>query len=57
MPRTAYISVPISLLISIILYESSHFLFRIISKYKVKRFNCSRFSKRLRELGTHIANV
>ena len=29
----------------IILYESRHFLFRILSKYKPKRFNCSMFSQ------------
>ena len=32
-------------LISLFLYESSHFLFKIPSKYKPKRFNCSMFSK------------
>ena len=32
-------------LISLFLYESSHFLFRISSKYKPKRFNRSMFSK------------
>ena len=31
--------------ISLVLYKSSHFLFRIPSKYKPKRFNCSMFSK------------
>ena len=28
-----------------IIYESSHFLLRILSKYQPKRFNCSKFSK------------
>ena len=28
-----------------IIYESSHFLLRIPSKYQPKRFNCSKFSK------------
>ena len=28
-----------------IIYESSHFLLRIHSKYQPKRFNCSKFSK------------
>ena len=27
-------------------YENNHFSFRVLLKYKVKRFNCSRFSKK-----------
>ena len=40
-------------------YESNHFLFRILLKFKVKRINCSKFSKISpgANLSTNIASV
>ena len=32
-------------MISLCLYESSHLLFRILSRYKLKHFNCIMFTK------------
>ena len=36
-------------LLSLFLYENSHFLFRMLSKYTLKRINYTMFSKKLSE--------